>query len=274
MDCEQIEEQLEAYALGALDWEEAEAVAAHLVTCTHCQELAGVYADVAAMLPGALAAVSPAEPPHALKQRLLQRLEDSRLQAGEMTQTASASRGRDAEPVAFFQPARKTGARRLRLALIAAGALLILLGVWSIRLQVTLARERSLRAEFAELVDRQELVLEVIDSNQTQRRVLRSPVPDSRAYGKLFTRDDMVHVVAMAARLAPPSEGQGYHLWTTQKGETSFAGLLNVNDEGFGLILFDAAQPGPVYESAEVTLQPLGAGAPAGPIILRWDAEP
>jgi hypothetical protein len=136
---------------------------------------------------------------------------------------------------------------------------------------VALARERALRAEFANLVDQQELVLEVIDSNKTTRRVLLPPEKGSSdAYGKLFTRSDLPHVVAMAARLPQPPAGQVYHLWVTSAGQTRLAGVMKVNEQGFGLLVFDADRNGPVYDSAQLTLQPIGSATAAAPPILTW----
>jgi hypothetical protein len=224
---------------------------------------------MASVLPEALAAVSPVQLPAALKLRLLQALESGSEQAAAAGQDGPRTDGHR-RTNGNLSPARSPGARRLHLALIAASVLLILSIAWSIRLNAVLAQERALRAEFAELVDQQEVVLEVIDSNQTERRVLRSVDPDGRAYGKLFTRTDMPHVVAMAARLDPPPPGEGYHLWVTAAGETKLAGVFNVNNEGFGLLLFDDDQNGPIYDAAEVTLQPVGTRTPLGPATLRW----
>src|SRR5436190_231315 len=71
MDCEQVREQLEAYALGALEPDERDRVARHLAGCPECRRLAAAYAEVAADLPLALAAASPLRPPPELKERLV-----------------------------------------------------------------------------------------------------------------------------------------------------------------------------------------------------------
>jgi hypothetical protein len=142
-------------------------------------------------------------------------------------------------------------------------------------LSVALARERALRAEFANLVDQQEIVLEVIDSTQTTRRVLLPPEKGaSNAYGKLFTRADLPHVVTMAARLPQPPAGQAYHLWVTPTaGQTHLAGVLRVNEQGFGLLVFDADRNGPVYDDVQLSLQPVGSTAPAASPLLIWKAS-
>lgn len=291
MDCDQIRELLEAYALGALDPGEQTSVQQHLATCPECERLADVYADVAAMLPQALGAASPLRLPPSLKGRLLQSLESASSRSSPVAsqEAPAVSEAARTMAVAAVGPApdgtsdmtaRAPTARRWpsrqrprTLTVLAVLVLLALSLAWSARLSVALARERALRAEFANLVSQQELVLEVVDSSQTIRRVLRPPESGSRSYGKLFTRPDMPHVVAMAARLPQPPPGQTYHLWLTSEGQTRLAGEMAINDEGFGLLVFEAHRDGPVYEAALVTLQPQGSTQPTGRFVLRWEAS-
>lgn len=270
MNCDEVREQLEEYALGSLEPEERRAVAEHLGGCPACQQIASEYADLLTDLPAIVAAVSPHRLPSTLKERLLRQL--------EMPHSVSVSAPLVSAPQVHYGPQRVTllptrvrnGAWRLRLALALSSVLLLLLLLWSIQLNVALARERALRAEFSTLVDQQEIVLEVIDSNETTRRVLRSSAPNAGAYGKLFTRAGMPHVVMMAARLNQPAAGEAYHLWVTQDGQTELAGVLAINAEGFGLLVYDAAGNDPVYEAAQLTLQPIGSVEPVAPAVIQW----
>ena len=74
----------------------------------------------------------------------------------------------------------------------------------------------------------------------------------------------------LAARLPQPPAGQAYHLWLTSQGQTYLGGVLAVNAQGFGLLVFDADHDGPVYEAAQLTLQPEGSTAPSGSPVLTW----
>jgi hypothetical protein len=151
---------------------------------------------------------------------------------------------------------------------------LVLTLVWGVRLSEALDQERALQERIADHFARQqEIVVEVVDAADGTRRILRSPDPESDAYGKLFTRPDLPHVVAMAARLPPPGAGESYHLWVTSEGRTVLAGVLPVNDQGFGLLTFDADQAGPIYDAARLTLQASGADAPGGETVLDWSEE-
>jgi anti-sigma-K factor RskA len=262
MSCEQIREMIEAYALGALDAPDQAMVETHLAECAACRQLLNEYAEMVNALPQAVALASPLQPPDSLKARVLKSLET----APPLTPAASAPK--KSQPT-FPRP--KSWWRIRPLAAAALTLLIVVLLGWSVQMSVALARERALRAEFANLVDKQEVVLEVIDSSKTTRRVLL-PLEkgSSDAYGKLFTRSDLPHVVAMAARLPQPPPGQAYHLWVISAGQTHLAGVMKVNEQGFGLLVFDADRNGPVYDSAELTLQPIDSTTPADSPLLIW----
>lgn len=290
MDCDEIRELLEAYVLGALDADEQSSVEQHLAGCADCQRLAKEYADAVNTLPQALAAASPLHPSASLKGRVLQSLEtvpgaSSRADAGEARQVRtvvapphvrSLSPGKRPSGVDRRTPSRRWPSwwRPSTLAALTAIILLALAIAWSAQLSVVLAEERALRAELANLVDQQELVLEVIDSGSTVKAFLRPLNDGSPSYGKLYTRPDLPQVVAMAARLPQPAAGQAYHLWLASEGQTQLAGVLKLNSQGFGLLLFDAGRNGPVYEAAQLTLQPEGSDIPSAPPVLFWESTP
>jgi len=272
MNCQQIQDQLEDYLFGALDREDRARFEHHLKSCSNCRRIVEQYQEVIHQLPQALAAASQLEAPLSMKTRLMKSV------AGE----ASKSR----RPGAFLHNGRPASWLRSLISLrlltwsglspvfVMVILLVAVLSVaWNAHLSVALAKERSLRAEFANLVDQQELVLEVIDSDQTSRVILRPVDQDSRSYGKLFTRADMPHVVVMAARLQQPPPGQSYHLWVTYEGEIQHAGVLKLNEEGFGLLIFDDDQPGPGYESVQITLQPPDEIHNPGKLVLQWRGE-
>ncbi|MSP14879.1 MAG: hypothetical protein EXR62_18210 [Chloroflexi bacterium] len=284
MECEQIRELLEAYVLDALEEVESAQVAAHLATCPDCRRLAQQLAETAHLLPHALAAASPLNLPAQLKERLLESIATGQ-------PSVSTTNGGTVEnkeyPILFPAgtqpsplPSPAHGMRRFpawfKPRVLSAVAAVLVLAVtlgWGFRLNLALAQERVLRAEFANLVSQQEIVLEVVDSNKTVKRLLRPPAGNSSAYGKVYTRPDLSEVVVMAARLPVPPPGEGYHLWLTQQGQMKLAGVLNTNEQGFGMLVFDAATNGPEYQSARITLQPLNAVTTSDNTILLWEAS-
>lgn len=273
VECNQIQPLLEAYSLDALSKEEQRRVTLHLETCPDCRAIASEYADMSTQLSELIAGISPHVAPAGLKERVLDNLESRNTNQLIMAQDISAI-APESTPVRELLNAHHMG-RWFRLAFALITLLLALSLIWSVRLNVTLARERALLAEYADLVDQQEIVLEVIDSDNSVRRLLL-PVADfpSRPYGKVFSRTDMNHVVAMAARLPELPPGEAYHLWLSQEGKTKLTGIMNVNSDGFGLLVFDEDNDNPQFDSALVTLQPIGSETPSDDVIIRWEATP
>ncbi|MBA3518790.1 MAG: anti-sigma factor, partial [Rhizobiales bacterium] len=264
-------DRLEAYALGTLAPDERALVAWHLDGCTTCRRRSMELADVAAMLPEALAAAAPLMPPAALKELVLAAVEslpaasdtNGRIVATSPATTRRSVPSPDEGSSPWGRLVGRSGSWGAAGALVRLAAAVLLLGSlgWSVRLGLALERERALNAEMLALVGQQEVVFEVVDSDKQVRRVLRATrtdgcAPEGCPYGKLFTRPDLPHVVVMAARLPPEPTGQVYHLWLTDDGRTKLSGTLETDDKGFGLLVFDAAQDGPAYDAAELTLQP------------------
>ncbi|MEP7198486.1 MAG: anti-sigma factor [Chloroflexota bacterium] len=257
MPCDPVRELLEAHALGALDADERARVETHLATCADCARIADEYARVVAMLPHALAAVSPLPMPAALKSRVLRRV----------TAPPQPRASAHAPIRAWFGWPRWRTVGALATLVLLVGAV-----VWALQLNTALAQERALRAEYANLVGQQETVLEVIDSTKTNKALLRA-VNGSNAYGKLYTRPDLPNVVVMAARLPQPPTGQSYRLWLTRDGQMQSPGALAINAQGFGIIVFDAGNNGPAYQKAQLVIQPDSSTTPDGALILLWDGS-
>jgi anti-sigma factor RsiW len=287
MRCDDVRELLELYAVGALDADEHAQVAAHLAGCPTCQRLADELTDVANALPQALAAASPLRLPTTAKARLLQSL-DAPTPAGASSGDLDIVHDGAAPPPTPVPPAsgqtsgvgaalRRGWSRWWRprtLGTLAATLVAVLALGWGVQLSFALARERALRAEFDTIISGQQaLVVDIIDSPKTVKALLRATQPGSKAYGKIFIRPDMPNVVVMAGRLPPPPTGQAYRVWLTSGSTTRLAGQLALN-AGFGALILDAGQAGPVYDSAQVVLQSSGSTSPAGTIVLQWQASP
>jgi hypothetical protein len=260
MNCEAVSELLEAYSLGGLEDSEARLIEEHVGVCHECRKLLDAYGKAAASLVDALPPVTGA-PSSLLKQRLM----------NQVAPMPAPPRHR------FSGPHRLAVSPGLPAALkvIAACLVLLLVGLsvaWGLEQRSALAREKSLRTELEAMIGQQEVVLEVVDSNRTVKSQLRATEPDSTAYGKLYTRPDMPWVVALAGRLPAKSEEEVYNLWLTRDGREELAGPLEINANGFALILFDAGVNGPVYESARVLRQLPGADAADGTTVVRWEA--
>jgi hypothetical protein len=248
----EIREQLEAYALGALDDEERAAVEDHLAGCADCRRAAAEAAEAASALPLALAAASPLDLPASLEDRVLARVD----------RDGGVPRRRP-----WWRPRAALALATLVLAALFVG--------WNARLQDAQSQEKDLRARLARLQSLQPVVLEVIDSRHTVKRVLLPPddQPESRAYGKVFTRTDSPDVVAMANRLPRPPAGQVYRLWVTSGGRTRPIGVMPLDKGGFALLVFEAAGENPSYDDARIVLQSKAAKSSAGTTALFWNTR-
>lgn len=240
---------LEAYALGALEAEELAAVESHLRRCADCRAEADELVRLAHVLPEALAAASPLEPPAELRRRVLEGFEP--------THPPRAPRRRRLAP-------RALGA-------FAAAVLVALALGWGLGQQRATARERDLRARLSAFVGLQETVLEVVDSRNTVKAFLQGTSRFPRSYGKLYTRPDLRDVVVFGARLPTPPPDRTYHVWLTNRGRTRLVGALIVRDR-FGLLVFRARRPGPVYDRAQIRLERRDARRPGGTLVLTSQA--
>jgi len=241
MKHDEVGELLEPYALGALDPEEAAAVAAHLEECDECRAELAVIRRVADGLPAALEFTSPLRVHPSARRRLLASIQG---------------------------PARQRHFRPALWPLAAAAALLMFAGstVYAVRLQIE-QRDLAVSVHSERLSQQDQLrVLEVLDSSSTVRRSLRPVDPGLPAfhasYGKLWTRADDADVVVMVNRLPRPLPGQRYELYVALNGQTSNAGALRLDSDGFAMLLFRADRNGPPYQRAVVTLD----GTP----VLQW----
>lgn len=301
MDCDAIRPDLEVYALGALDEVETAVVAAHLAGCPRCRAEQAALEAAAHALPSALAAASDQAPPARLKERLLTAIAADALDelrsatpAAPTTFPASLNHAGPGRPRAEAAPPPSgsvgqsagppAGRRSISLwrrppawAGLAAAVLLIASLTWGARLSEALDRERALRETVAGFYSEQQaIVFDVVDSDETTKRLLLPPEGSdfpTRPYGKVFTRAEMTHVVAMANRLPESPEGQSYHLWVTLDGRPHLAGVLDPNDAGFAVLVFDADRPDPAYSAAWITLQPTSASEPGGTMIIAWGAD-
>jgi Anti-sigma-K factor rskA/Putative zinc-finger len=246
MDHADVREQLEAYALGALEPDEVEATRAHLERCPDCRTELASFQRVVDELPSALAAASPLR----IHRSLLRRIVAS-------VQVRPAGRR-------FPRPSLLPGVAFLAVVLFLGSSL------YAVSLRQQLAERQVLGQQSLDKVQTrlsqpdQYRVLEVLDSSTTTRRLLRSLDPDHPdAYGKLWTRGDDADVVVMVNRLPQPGPGRSYVLTlTTADGRTVSPGELSVDRDGFAMLLFAADRKGPAYQSAVVSLD----GAP----LVQW----
>jgi hypothetical protein len=86
----------------------------------------------------------------------------------------------------------------------------------------------------------------------------------------LLVPEDGEGVTVLASNVPPAPEGEGYHLWLFADGEPHSGGALVPDDDGLVLATIESVRL-TEFERMEVDVQPVGAGAPGGVMVLGGD---
>ena len=207
-----------AYALDALEDDERRAYEEHLRTCERCQEELAGLTDAAASL--AYGQVAP-EPPLALRERLLEGLEERDL----------------ADVVPLW---RRRTVQSLAAAATLATAAAIGLGIWAGSLSSSLDDERVLARENT-------AVLELVGDPTTTRIALDG------ADGTLLVSQGGTAALVLSSLARAPA-GMTYEVWVIRDGVAAAAGLFEGGSE-LALRLEEPVAPG---TTVAVTLEAAG----------------
>ncbi len=223
-------DNIPAYALGALDAEEAANLADHIASCAECQAEHLNYQETADQL--GLAAPDRA-PSMRVKQELFSQIQTD-IQA---------------EPVEDRKSAGWRGwfSRRPALGLVSVGLVLLLalgnLLLWNQVRDQTPAQFRILNLSATEVNPDAVGVLILSADGQ---------------YGTLVTND-----------LAPLSEEQQYQLWLIEDGARTSGGVFSVSDSGYAALRVYSKQPLDEYDGFGITIEPFGGSpGPTGDKVL------
>jgi anti-sigma-K factor RskA len=246
----QFEEDLDLYALGALDAEEAQELASHLETCPECTQKVEEARGRVALL--ALAA-PPQEAPRRVKERLLKQIAGRR--AGQ----------RPARLAAFWQWAAP-----------ALAALSLVLAVWALALRTRnqeLYRqvrelERTQQTMNAELT-RARAVVDLLTAPDTAKVTLVAGAAHPVPQGKVFYHPQK-GLLFYAANLPQLPAGKTYQLWLVPtQGNPISAGIFQTDAHGNGEVLLPQLPAGVAAKAFAVTVEPAGGvPQPTGPKVL------
>jgi anti-sigma-K factor RskA len=242
---------LPAYALGALEPEEAVRAEAHLASCDRCTgELEGFR-----VVAGALTLVVPiAQPPRDLKARTMHR-----------ALTESASR-RTAEPVPSSSPWR----RRSWFAPAFAG-LAVFVAI------ATLGLTAWQTAQLSRQVQVQKDLMTVVAYAQGAAQVVRGTAKAPDAVGRLYLDPDSSVAALVTVDLPPLAGDRAYQVWLTEADGTKVSGgLFQLDAEGNGWILVHAQRHLNAYVQVGVTDEPTGGSdnPTTMPVLLAKLASP
>jgi anti-sigma-K factor RskA len=264
LSCEQCEELLPGYVLGALALDEAVAVAEHLATCPQCQASLEIYEAVVDRLGEAVIQL---EPPAPIRQRLLATVQ------AELTPHPAA-------PGAQRQRWRPARLPRWAMALTALNALIFLVSVWwswQAWRDLAVAREqlRLTQDQLHTAQDQLRLTQEQLQQVRRQlslRALLRSD--DSPARGALLetTTSQAVLIVQDLPRL---QSDRVYQLWLRRGSTRDNGGIFQVDAQGFGIMLVNTPHPLSEYSLAGITEEPTGGSpGPTTPRVIGGAVSP
>lgn len=242
-----IEEQLDLYALGALEGEERRQVEAHLASCGTC---ARTLAEVRGVLAAVAMTAEQKTPSARAKQQLFERIGRERAAA------------RTAGPGGFrwnFVWAAATAAF---------AALAVFLWVANSRLETELEGMRQAAAVQKAELDRVRAVSQMVMSPDTVAIKLAAVGPRFAGGGRVLYNARQGALI-YSGSIPPAEAGKAYELWVVpQEGNPIPAGLVSVNPLGEGSVVLPRIPAGVAFKAFAITLEPAGGTpAPTGPFV-------
>jgi anti-sigma-K factor RskA len=247
-----VESELGAYALGALELQEAARVDAHVQHCRRCRLSLDRYQAIAE---GLLYGPHPLPPPMSVRAELTQRL---------------GARGTG------FAGSHRPSLRTIPLPAVTG---LLVMAVVALSL-VALQMQTSLRSVEDQVRAAQEAQEERARVDGVSLALLTYParqvamVSGDRAYGTFLFEPRLPMAVLNAWGLPEVGSAQVFQIWLVRPdGERVSAGLfVRDADAPFTRVLLDIAEPVRGFVGLGVTVEPLdGSPAPTGPKVLAAD---
>jgi anti-sigma-K factor RskA len=242
-ECAPFRENIPAYALGALDVDEATALEAHLRTCDSCSAELASYRTVGDVL---LTAVPPKQPPAQLRQRLQGRLPSAQKQ-----------------PRRQLWPSFSFG----QVAMTAVLILLVALNVFSLIQLQALQRQQ---AQFARQIQTGQAAFAMLAYPDTKS----FPITGSNVAGTVLLDKEHNAAVLVAWNLPPIDANQTYQIWLIDpKGDRTSAGLFRP-ESGQPVTTQSIFSPQAItgFTGLGVTVEPAGGSSkPTGTRIFKVD---
>lgn len=294
---ENIESQLEAYALGVLDPDEVAAMEAHLATCARCQaELPALRRTVAAF---ALLADTPDVPvPADHAARFAQKLAATPPAPTPVPPVPAARPApvREAAPAGGLLDGLRAWLAGGRAGWAAAAALAVLLlvtGLWALNLQsqvqIAQAEQARLQLELTQARAQQATLQQQVNTLQTANATLQQEratalavlgaaqvvahpltgTPDQPgATGNVWIDPTTNRAVVITRNLPPLPTDKTYEFWLI--ADTAHpAGTFQTTADGTGLLIVTATQPLGSFQQAGITAEKAGGSeTPTAPILL------
>ncbi len=261
--CGQVRDELEAWALGALEPDEGAAVERHLAVCEPCRHEAGELGGVARLLPFSLPPVSPSS---AARHALMSRIADEQMAVAEAQTQLSRPAARQPRPEAPAEPERRYHWSQLLVTPLAIA--LVVMTLWSLELRDQAnddGNDGSTTATVSMLPD------------GFQTYTMESKCEKCKATGKLLADPEQANALMVAWDLDP---GQIHQVWCQSEGnQPVLVASLDVSEEGEVLQPLTFDQPISGYsrifvvnhdgEISEIRLAQNGSLSPSPPPLKQ-----
>jgi anti-sigma-K factor RskA len=251
-----VAEQLDLYALGALEGEERREVELHLASCADCT---GTLAETRGVLALLSFTVPPAVPPDRVKQQLFERIRRESVAPAPKKQSLRPNT--EMRSISWWN-------RIWAPAAVAFAALAVFLWVSNNRLADEIVSLRKAAIEQKAQLEHFRAVSQMVLSPDTVSVNLASVRPDFAGGGRVLynaRRGALVY----SGSVPPLAAGKAYELWVVpQAGKPIPAGLLSVSASGEGSVVLPQIPAGVAFKAFAITLEPAGGTpAPTGPFI-------
>jgi hypothetical protein len=238
LSCDEVRDSLDAYALGAVDPDELDAIEEHLALCPECRN---VLARALQTVEALALAVHPVEPSQGARERLL-------ATASETPAPVSV----EPIPIDIARSRRATG-RLGRLLLpamsVAAALLLVGVGVLGVLLNRALEERDDARSTAQMLSTYVSAGGQVVTMQAQPASIYKS----YKGQGSLLMAPGMEPVVVVAGC---PESGDflTYWVWFARGNERTPAGKLTVGDDGSGWMTLDPDLPLAEFDTIGITV--------------------
>ena len=268
MTHDELRESLPAFALGALDADERQAVASHLETCDACKaELVALERVVG----GIGLDAAPVTPPASLRARVLDRVAAEQRQSPQSHGTLPFAPKHDRP---LFSGSRLALAASVTLAIGASFyALALRSEITSLREMVAISAEESsklrgelvdLRRNWAEAVR----VMDVMKAPDMMKVDLKGQVDMPGASGRAFW-SRTGGIIFTADKLPPLPAGRVYQFWVINGKVPTGAGTFTPNAQGAASLSTPVAALATPPDAFAVTIEPAGGSpTPTMPIVM------
>jgi anti-sigma-K factor RskA len=257
MDRQQIEELFPFYALDALNDDEKELVEAYLHEHPEARQEVEELKRAASSLPYG---VTPVEPSPRSKELLIKRVAADQRPSRVAREQPAPSRGLGWENF-------------LRVFSLGAAALAIL---WAIILNAQVASLRNQIAALNQALAVQSNAIQQINANLPQVPAsgaitvsLKGTEVQPQAQGQLIADPDSQSAVLVITNLTPLEPGRTYQVWLIQGDAPQSAGLLQVDENGQGVLVVTSAAEIGSFDALGISIEPdEGSLQPTGDIVV------